>query len=118
MKWPVQELADACDQLRDQMLRGLELSEKARCVAPAVCVGQDCCVLTAAESVSRGEGTGNIFSDRRWTLSHVQILFTSNQPYPLTVTVTMMQVRPLDPANTKRLSDIRELFLRVDQKTG
>ena len=29
-----------------------------------------------------------------------------------------LQVRPLDPANSKKLDNIRTLFLRVDQKTG
>jgi hypothetical protein len=28
----VKELTEGCDQLRDEVLRGLELSEKARCV--------------------------------------------------------------------------------------
>ena len=30
----VQGLTERCDQLRDEVLRGLELSEKARCVHP------------------------------------------------------------------------------------
>ncbi|CAI8058243.1 Nuclear pore complex protein Nup214, partial [Geodia barretti] len=69
----VKELAETCDQLRDEVLRGLELSEKAR-----------------------------VSVRRRGDMEHA----------------LRQKVRPLDPTNTKKLNDIRELFLRVDQKTG
>ena len=70
----------SCDQLRDDVLRGLELSEKARCVLPALSVVRGVCiVLYAAVLVLRGPVTGNMLSVRRYTTSPkwVELLYST-----------------------------------------